>query len=108
MYFVESTLNQLNQSFNNEINNGILDIITPSYNYYSKIKVPIVDKIFNDTFERIEWRTKQNLDTSYLMQYCHSRSTYYLHVSNWSFKKWLPLIILARVHYSRQKPLIEF
>ena len=83
MYFVESTLNQLNQSFNNEINNGILDIITPSYNYYSKIKVPIVDKIFNDTFERIEWRTKQNLDTSYLMQYCHSRSTYYLHVSNW-------------------------
>ena len=53
----------------------------PSFDFYPDFKRALFkDYIFNDTSDRIKWRTKQNLDISYLMSYCHGRSEYYLQV----------------------------
>jgi len=79
--FVKSTLNQLRTNYDKEIENGVLDIIVPPRDYYPKFNRSIEDKIFNDTTERVMWRTKQNLDISYLMSYCLFRSDFYLQVS---------------------------
>lgn len=37
---------------------------------------------FNDPFERVKWRTKQNYDFSYLMSYAIKRGMYYLQLED--------------------------
>ncbi len=69
------------QKFETEINDGIIDIVVPLPDYYPDFnQLDLQDNIFHDKTDRVKWRTKQNYDISYLMNYCYKRSDYYLQV----------------------------
>ena len=81
MLFINETIELLQQNYSDQLNKGILDIVVPALDYYTDFyRLIINDNIFNDTQDRVKWRTKQNLDTGYLMSYCYERSNYYIHV----------------------------
>ncbi|KFP24368.1 Alpha-1,3-mannosyl-glycoprotein 4-beta-N-acetylglucosaminyltransferase B, partial [Colius striatus] len=67
-------------SFPREVRSGVLEVISPPTSYYpdlSKLK-----KQFGDSEERVRWRTKQNLDYSFLMLYAQPKGTFYLQLED--------------------------
>ncbi|CAH2103268.1 unnamed protein product [Euphydryas editha] len=54
----------------------MIEIISPSAAYYPELDdLPLT---LGDSMKRVKWRSKQNLDTIYLMAYAQTRGTYYL------------------------------
>lgn len=50
--------------------------MSPSATYYPDFdSLPVT---LGDSIKRVKWRTKQNLDTIYLMAYAQSKGTFYL------------------------------
>ena len=78
--FVKHTIKYINQAFEFEIDNGLLDIIVPQTEFYPNLNTLDEDIVFHDSRERVKWRTKQNYDLSYLMTYAQKRGVYYLQV----------------------------
>ena len=66
--------------FKFEADSGLLEIIVPPLEYYPDLNNVKEDVVFNDSKDRVKWRTKQNYDFSYLMTYSQKRGTYYLQV----------------------------
>jgi alpha-1,3-mannosylglycoprotein beta-1,4-N-acetylglucosaminyltransferase A/B len=77
---VASIANSINASFSAEIEAGILDVISPPLEYYpdwSSLKLTM-----GDLPERVQWRSKQNLDYAFLMMYCQWRGLYYVQIED--------------------------
>ncbi|XP_028314816.1 alpha-1,3-mannosyl-glycoprotein 4-beta-N-acetylglucosaminyltransferase B-like isoform X2 [Gouania willdenowi] len=78
--FVNSTAETISRNFPAEVRSGLLEVVTPSQYYYpdfSKLR-----KTFGDSKERVKWRTKQNLDFSFLMLYARDKGTYYVQLED--------------------------
>ena len=68
-------MDELKAKFPMAIEEGILEIIVPHPDFYPDMSnLPLS---FNDPPERVRWRTKQNLDYSYLMMYAHNKARFY-------------------------------
>ncbi|KAK2170426.1 hypothetical protein LSH36_3g29011 [Paralvinella palmiformis] len=70
----------LHARFKEHMESGLLEVIAPSVDFY-----PSFDNLretFGDSLERVKWRTKQNLDFSYLMMYARSKGTYYVQLQH--------------------------
>jgi alpha-1,3-mannosylglycoprotein beta-1,4-N-acetylglucosaminyltransferase A/B len=84
--FVQKTIANINLAFKKELDNGFMDIIVPPNEFYpdlERIASQSVGKnTFNDPYERIKWRTKQNYDFSFLMSYSLKRGMYYLQLED--------------------------
>lgn len=81
--YIEKTINSISQLYKNEIEQGILDVIVPPNEYYPNLNdIQIKNNIYNDSFERVKWRTKQNYDFAYLMTYAWKRGVYYLQLED--------------------------
>ena len=80
--FVQNTVENINKAFKDELDMGALDIVVPPVEFYPDFSKMAHDKVFNDTMERVKWRTKQNYDFSYLMTYAQRRSAYYLQLED--------------------------
>lgn len=78
--FVNKTIIDIQMRYTESISSGLLEIIVPSPYYYPSFDI-LEDK-FGDTMERVKWRTKQNLDYSYMMMYACSRGYYYLQLED--------------------------
>uniref|UniRef100_A0A914YZM0 MGAT4 conserved region domain-containing protein n=1 Tax=Panagrolaimus superbus TaxID=310955 RepID=A0A914YZM0_9BILA len=65
---VNETVIALNNKFETAIENGILQVIMPPSFWYPP-DLDFIEPTFNDSQERMVWRTKQNLDYAYLMIY---------------------------------------
>jgi hypothetical protein len=63
------------------MDSGLLDVIVPPTEFYPDFSHTLPDPVFNDSAERVKWRTKQNYDFAYLMAYAQKRGRYYLQVS---------------------------
>ena len=77
---VDYVMEQVKNKFLIEVQEGIIDVIAPPQYYY-----PDLDHLpstFNDPKERVKWRSKQNLDYSYLMMYAQKRGQYYLQLED--------------------------
>lgn len=71
---------ELKEKFPESIESGLLEVIAPPANFY-----PDMDHLkltFGDTKERVKWRTKQNLDFSFLMLYARTRGFYYVQLED--------------------------
>lgn len=78
-YAVEVGQN-LQKEFNQSIDNGLLEVISPPPEFY-----PDLDNLkltFGDTKERVRWRTKQNVDFTFLMLYARTRGYYYVQLED--------------------------
>ncbi|KAL8576437.1 hypothetical protein ACOMHN_049004 [Nucella lapillus] len=73
-------MEQLQRGFPEATGSGLLEVIVPPAGFY-----PNLDNLretFGDTQQRVKWRTKQNLDYSYLMLYARSRGVYYVQLED--------------------------
>ncbi|KAG7257908.1 hypothetical protein CRUP_029390, partial [Coryphaenoides rupestris] len=62
--------------FSTEFSSGLLEVISPPAAYYPDLTN--LKETFGDSRERVRWRTKQNLDYSFLMMYAVSKGVYYV------------------------------
>ena len=73
-------IEQINKMYRNEVESGLFDIVVPPNEFYPDLSRLGPDRVFNDSAERVRWRTKQNYDFSFLMMFAQSRAKYYLQV----------------------------
>ncbi|XP_045177103.2 alpha-1,3-mannosyl-glycoprotein 4-beta-N-acetylglucosaminyltransferase A-like [Mercenaria mercenaria] len=77
----EETLRMIKSNFNHTLETGGLQVVQPDISIYPNLS-KITRRTFNDTLQRVHWRTKQNIDFAYLFGYCEGISDYYLHVED--------------------------
>ncbi|KAK3099227.1 hypothetical protein FSP39_001257, partial [Pinctada imbricata] len=76
-----TTLSNVNMpKFPEYIQSGLLEVIAPSPDFYPNLDD--IPQTYGDTKDRVKWRTKQNLDFSFLMLYARSRGMYYVQLED--------------------------
>lgn len=78
--YVRSECKRLEEKFAAEIESGLLEVISPPRQYYPDLEH--LSATFGDKPERVKWRTKQNLDFAYLMNYCQDKGLYYMQLED--------------------------
>ncbi|XP_062579182.1 alpha-1,3-mannosyl-glycoprotein 4-beta-N-acetylglucosaminyltransferase C-like isoform X2 [Saccostrea cucullata] len=66
--------------FKEHVDSGFIQIVHPPHILYPNFR--LLERRFNDSPERVAWRSKQNLDYSYLMTYSQPLSKYYLQLED--------------------------
>lgn len=86
---MQNTIESISKIFKFEVDSGLIDIVVPAIEYYPDFGKTPPDRVFNDSMERVKWRTKQNYDFAYLMAYAQRRGQFYLQVclKNFTFFK---------------------
>ncbi|XP_037076064.1 alpha-1,3-mannosyl-glycoprotein 4-beta-N-acetylglucosaminyltransferase B-like [Pollicipes pollicipes] len=74
------TAREIQNKFPVEVDSGLVDIISPSADYYPPRET--VRRTLDDPLERVQWRTKQNLDFAFLMMYCRPRGLFYVQLED--------------------------
>ena len=78
--YVRTTAHELEQLYDKQIENGLIEIICPPSHFYpdfEQLKLSL-----NDDKSRVKWRTKQNYDFTYLMMYAARRGRYYIQLED--------------------------
>uniref|UniRef100_A0A669CTX1 Alpha-1,3-mannosyl-glycoprotein 4-beta-N-acetylglucosaminyltransferase A n=1 Tax=Oreochromis niloticus TaxID=8128 RepID=A0A669CTX1_ORENI len=78
--YVHSVVAGLEKEFSTELSTGLLEVISPPASYYPELTN--LKETFGDSKERVRWRTKQNLDYSFLMMYAVSKGVYYVQLED--------------------------
>uniref|UniRef100_A0A672SI70 Alpha-1,3-mannosyl-glycoprotein 4-beta-N-acetylglucosaminyltransferase A n=1 Tax=Sinocyclocheilus grahami TaxID=75366 RepID=A0A672SI70_SINGR len=78
--YVNSVVAGLEKEFYRELNSGLLEVISPPASYYPDFSN--LKETFGDSKERVKWRTKQNLDYSFLMMYAVNKGVYYVQLED--------------------------
>ncbi|KAL4717431.1 hypothetical protein ACJJTC_000580 [Scirpophaga incertulas] len=74
--YVIQTARQIEIQFPKYTEIGLIEVISPSSSYYPDFdSLPVT---LGDSLKRVKWRTKQNLDTIFLMAYAQSKGAFYL------------------------------
>ncbi|XP_039485236.1 alpha-1,3-mannosyl-glycoprotein 4-beta-N-acetylglucosaminyltransferase B [Drosophila santomea] len=80
LQFAKFIVKELQANHSTHMQAGLIDVIAPPLNYYpnfSRLRITL-----DDDAQRVQWRTKQNLDFMYLMSYAKSRGAYYLQLED--------------------------
>ncbi|XP_060783260.1 alpha-1,3-mannosyl-glycoprotein 4-beta-N-acetylglucosaminyltransferase B-like [Neoarius graeffei] len=78
--FVNSVTKSVQDNFPDDVKSGLVELISPSPYYYPNLSN--LKETFGDSKERVKWRTKQNLDYSYLMLYAQDKGRYYIQLED--------------------------
>ncbi|KAF5896251.1 alpha-1,3-mannosyl-glycoprotein 4-beta-N-acetylglucosaminyltransferase B-like, partial [Clarias magur] len=78
--FVTSVAKSIEENFPDDVKSGLVEVISPSPYFYPNLSN--LKETFGDSKERVKWRTKQNLDYSYLMLYAQDKGTYYVQLED--------------------------
>ncbi|KAM8939857.1 alpha-1,3-mannosyl-glycoprotein 4-beta-N-acetylglucosaminyltransferase-like protein MGAT4D [Pelodytes ibericus] len=78
--YVDALADSIKESFPREIQSGVLEVISPPASYYPDLNN--IKETFGDSKDRVRWRTKQNLDYSFLMLYAQPKGVYYLQLED--------------------------
>ena len=71
---------EMTRTFGKYIDQGFITVIEAYPEYYPSLTN--IKKRFGDPDSRRFWRSKQNVDTSFVMCYCKDLSQYYLHLKD--------------------------
>ncbi|XP_069098668.1 alpha-1,3-mannosyl-glycoprotein 4-beta-N-acetylglucosaminyltransferase-like protein MGAT4D [Pleurodeles waltl] len=78
--YVNAIADSIKERFPNEIQSGLLEVISPPVSYYPDFST--IKETFGDSRERVRWRTKQNLDYSLLMLYAQPKGVFYVQLED--------------------------
>lgn len=78
--YVNSLAADIKKSFPSEVQSGLLEVVSPSPGFYPNFTD--LKETFGDTRERVKWRTKQNLDYSFLMLYAQDKGRFYVQLED--------------------------
>src|SRR4051812_45070420 len=66
--YTQEILDWLKETYPSSVEHGLFEVISAP-NYYFPTNLNQTTPTFNDSAERMYWRTKQNLDFAYMMIY---------------------------------------
>lgn len=78
--YVIDIASEIELRFSEYCENGVIEVISPPVSYY-----PDMDKLrtnLNDPMERVKWRSKQNLDSAFIMEYSQSKAKYFIQLED--------------------------
>ena len=75
-----ATAAELSRRFGKYIDQGLLILIEAYPEFYPSLTN--IKERFGDSYSRRFWRSKQNVDTAFVMCYCRQLSQYYLHLED--------------------------
>ncbi|XP_030045247.1 alpha-1,3-mannosyl-glycoprotein 4-beta-N-acetylglucosaminyltransferase B [Microcaecilia unicolor] len=78
--FVNAIAETIIHAFPHEVQSGMIEVISPPPAYYPDFSN--IKETFGDSKERVRWRTKQNLDYSFLMLYAQPKGTFYIQLED--------------------------
>ncbi|XP_051276808.1 alpha-1,3-mannosyl-glycoprotein 4-beta-N-acetylglucosaminyltransferase B-like isoform X1 [Dicentrarchus labrax] len=78
--YVGSIGETIRKNFPKEVQSGLMEVVSPSQYYYPDFTS--LRETFGDSKDRVKWRTKQNLDFSFLMLYAQDKGTYYVQLED--------------------------
>ncbi|XP_066505231.1 alpha-1,3-mannosyl-glycoprotein 4-beta-N-acetylglucosaminyltransferase B-like [Hoplias malabaricus] len=78
--FVSSVVESIEKNFPDDVKSGLVEVVSPSPYFYPNFSN--LKETFGDSKERVKWRTKQNLDYSFLMLYSQHKATYYVQLED--------------------------
>ncbi|XP_026213471.1 glyco_transf_54 domain-containing protein [Anabas testudineus] len=78
--YVSSVADTIRNNFPKEVQSGLLEVVSPSQYYYPNFTS--LRETFGDSKDRVKWRTKQNLDFSFLMLYAQDKGIYYVQLED--------------------------
>ncbi|XP_069825266.1 alpha-1,3-mannosyl-glycoprotein 4-beta-N-acetylglucosaminyltransferase B isoform X1 [Dendropsophus ebraccatus] len=102
--YATSVADNIKSLFPNEIQSGLLEVISPSPHFYPDFSR--LRESFGDPRERVRWRTKQNLDYCFLMMYAQSKGTYYVQLEDDIVAK--PNYLSTMKNFALQQPSEEW
>ncbi|CAH1777984.1 unnamed protein product [Owenia fusiformis] len=102
--YVKKTSSEVEKMFPDAVRSGLLEVISPPKIFYPSFKN--LKETFGDPIDRVKWRTKQNLDYSFLMLYAKSKATYYVQVSV-IFKVKLPIMYSLKMMSSLSQAILQ-
>jgi len=68
----------IERRFNDSIDSGFIEIIESTSGIYPPMDFALTKRTYNDSIERVIWRTKQVIDFAFIFRYAKDLSTYYL------------------------------
>ena len=77
---IETKAEQLYVRYKKYVDKGFIQIMHPDHQFYPDFGT--LERTFNDSEQRVAWRSKQNIDNAYLMTYSKVLSTYYLQLED--------------------------
>lgn len=80
MDYVREMAEEIRQRFGKYCDSGVLEVISPPASYYPNMDTLRIT--LNDTMDRVKWRSKQNLDYSFLMNYAFGKSEFYVQLED--------------------------
>uniref|UniRef100_A0A8C4X3F2 Alpha-1,3-mannosyl-glycoprotein 4-beta-N-acetylglucosaminyltransferase A n=1 Tax=Erpetoichthys calabaricus TaxID=27687 RepID=A0A8C4X3F2_ERPCA len=78
--YVTGLAHDIKNAFPQDVEAGLIEVVSPSFGYYPNFTN--LRETFGDTKERVKWRTKQNLDYSFLMLYAQNKGTFYVQLED--------------------------
>ncbi|XP_007496361.1 alpha-1,3-mannosyl-glycoprotein 4-beta-N-acetylglucosaminyltransferase-like protein MGAT4D isoform X2 [Monodelphis domestica] len=78
--YVNTLAQKIKNKFPQKVNSGVLEMISPPAFYYPSFLD--LKLMFGDSEKRVRWRTKQNLDYSFLMLYAQDKGKFYLQLED--------------------------
>lgn len=78
--YVQEVGRELSKQFPQHLQSGLLELISPPAEFYPDFNN--IKQTYGDTKERVKWRTKQNLDFSFLMMYARIKAVYYVQLED--------------------------
>ena len=78
--FVTSVSNNIMDTFPEHIESGLIEVISPPPHFYPDWST--LRQTLGDQPERVQWRSKQNLDYAFLMMYSHLKGHFYIQLED--------------------------
>ncbi|KAI4800073.1 hypothetical protein KUCAC02_016610 [Chaenocephalus aceratus] len=78
--YVASIAETIKTNFPKQVQSGLLEVVSPHQHYYPDFT--LLRETFGDSKDRVKWRTKQNLDFSFLMLYAHDKGRFYVQLED--------------------------
>ncbi|KAK5865312.1 hypothetical protein PBY51_016486 [Eleginops maclovinus] len=78
--YVGSVAETVRTNFPQQVKSGLLEVVSPPKHYYPNFTH--LKESLGDSKDRVKWRTKQNLDFSFLMLYAHNKGSYYVQLED--------------------------
>lgn len=97
--YVQLVARQIEVRFGPYVDSGLIEVLSPPASYYPNMEH--LRQTLNDPPERVKWRSKQNLDFSFLMAYAQPKATFYVQLEDDILAKRGFVTIMKRFAYEK-------
>ena len=78
--YIDKVVGFVESNYSPQMALGALEVVVPRAEYYPDMSQ--LRQTYGDSRQRVQWRSKEILDCSFLMTYAKQRSEYYLHLQD--------------------------